>query len=217
MKRIVPVTLAAVLACAAVLASVEVNAQARGPRSAPRPPPDKEARLAELDAWLRRLVGQFHVKSSNLWMLMDSPSIEGSAECRAVGAGPGVNCLLSFVHPSGAEYFEVFLYGLDPDNPGIRVTRVLSYGRVRVARSSLNGDTFAFVTECEGMEPSCTEYTRIHAPPGGNPIRMTIESVRTSADTLRYGVVPPPSGRRQYELLRLPQRHADESSAAGPE
>ena len=117
-----------VLACAGLLAADMAAAQARGPRSAPRQvapePADeavaREAKLAEMDAWLRRLVGHFRFEGDiqvfvlgcdshgpcmipglvceSFLCFLHLPS-PGVGDCINIGTGPGVHCVINVPWP----------------------------------------------------------------------------------------------------------------------
>ncbi len=92
------------------LATVQVcNAMAAGPREAPQyyvsPPPEtpEERRtrmVAEMDVWLRRLVGRFRIEYP--WALaIERPANAPRTvvDCVAIGAGPGVHCIYYMARP----------------------------------------------------------------------------------------------------------------------
>lgn len=174
----------ALLACVATLAPNEIRAQAQGRGVAAKKPvepvqqvpitPEERARqLAEMEVWLRRLVGKYRMVST--WLeppvldhcipLSAGPSgrncafprpnrifrsaqrgepKKGSVECEDFAAGPGVSCRMTWLNLT-----EVFLFGLDPGTPGISLLWARGGGVTILAQGSPRDDTVAFHTgEC---------------------------------------------------------------------
>jgi len=159
----------ALLVCALTLASWNVLAQghAAATRKAREDSPKaRAAKMAELDAWLRRLAGQFRVSVTPGTATIISPCgsnpadrpafgtcttpdrvntnfflspTQGTADCRSIEPGPGVSCVLDF-DDTGSELPtaapRVILLGMDPDEPGIRLMEV---GRVNSAAWTAHG------------------------------------------------------------------------------
>lgn len=182
----------------ALFAAGEVNAQARGPsvfRQQSVDPADsaatREAKIAELGAWLKRLVGRFHYEGT--LDIADSPSSErrarGVGDCIGIGDGPGVHCVINVTWPemkwpAGRDGVRplapaMILYGIDPESLGIRVLQVDGRSIAVSALSVLKGDTLAFTTPCinEARIPACRRITRIYIPSSsdGNYIRMSLD------------------------------------------
>lgn len=102
---------------------------------------DENARarkLAELESWLRRLTGKFHIEGKR-WNSTGGSDVRGTAECFAVGDGPGASCVISAgwkprKEPAkrdqrGEELQHAvrpqsLVFGLAPDKMEIRVTHV---------------------------------------------------------------------------------------------
>lgn len=114
----------ALLACAALFACVEAGAQARGPskratRSSAQGPEsgDHARKLAELDAFLRRLTGRFQYEgvaedpgdycyvprnSRGIPLICVSAVREpakGKSDCVGIGEGPGTHCVVNVTWP----------------------------------------------------------------------------------------------------------------------
>jgi hypothetical protein len=103
---------------------------------------DLEARagkLREMEAWLRLLAGTFRIEGKRWNAGGGGAQVLGSADCFAIGSGPGVSCLISAVWDTNkdsgkqertarASYFavrpQVLLFGLDPGKMEIRLTHV---------------------------------------------------------------------------------------------
>lgn len=203
-------TLISVLACVATLSTGISNAQARRPDSAARKnsskdagepeaatPEERAVRLAQLDAWLRRLAGDYEFKYSDTGnqisftcIYSTSPngpctnekiqagptggsyaSREGMMECRLVGPGPGVRCLVAWndkfpaaatLHLGSSAHINsqlssitiarpatVIDFGLDPDNLGIRMMRLDGAGKAVEFRGPLKDNTANLAYRCE--------------------------------------------------------------------
>lgn len=125
-------TLAGLLVSVAVFLAGEVNAQARGqltpgPQRSTEPAGGyaaREAKLAELDAWLRRLVGKFRYEGEIqisafacdnrgpceipgfncvFSMCFAVRTFQGAGDCMSIGAGPGVHCVINVPWPESIQ------------------------------------------------------------------------------------------------------------------
>lgn len=183
------------LACAAALLPTVVNGQGRGrtatglqERTNPDPDVARTSKLVELDAWLRRLTGRFRITEMNgiarEWGLWD---------CVAIGAGPGVDCVTGpgpkqrsdMVPPS------IILFGVDPDNPGIRFLRVNNLSTAEEGLGKLEKDSVSFQGTCpnpphlSGREGPplifmyCKLAARIFAPSGSRNVLIENTRVQT--------------------------------------
>lgn len=180
--------LVALLALATGLAPDAAIAQVRGASAArmqvrakqktqmQNTPLARQQRLAELDAWLRRLAGLFDVAGM-------PTSLNGMEDCMRVGNGPGVHCIRSV----GANSYErarptVVLYGLDPHALGIRYLQVGFDSRAEGDLGKLTGNTATFRSPCyapggpRSTTVSCERRIRIHAPPDGQYVRIDFET-----------------------------------------
>jgi hypothetical protein len=166
-----------------------VRAQAHGPPATAAEPPAMDpaevaavhqAKLAELDVWLRRLVGQFKYEG------IKDPGLEsarGTGNCIGVGTGPGVQCMIYLSWPSthgdpGLATHEpaMVLYGMDTNEAGIRSLQVNSKGIPEGALGFLKGDMAVFkLPRCVNesvARPPCRRFIRIEAKAGGRFIYM---------------------------------------------
>jgi hypothetical protein len=86
-------------------------------------------KLAEMEVWLRRLVGKFRIEGKR-FRTPGNMEVRGTADCFGIGDGPGVSCVISAVWKNSdkAASFairpQVLLFGLDPGAMEIRVTHV---------------------------------------------------------------------------------------------
>lgn len=205
------------LLCVALAGTGMARAQARGPtvnevreRTAQEPEAARAAKLAELDAWLRRLVGRYRTGEGQRQILSD---------CVSVGTGPGVHC----VRGVGSFTPAMTLYGVDPDALGIRFLEVNGNSIAEGDLGKLRGNTVHFSRiQCPSTLErrakmditTCERQLRIYAPPEG---RYVLVQQYTA---LRMFVPTPPSGRRppnmpvtqlieftlDFQMQRIPQQ-----------
>lgn len=149
--------------CVALLTPVEASAQARGPsareiqeNAEPERPLVRAEKLAELEVWLRRLVGKYRVTSvvtvPDLGIAETLNSQEELLDCIAVGDGPGVQCMwggggADFDHdsPGGS----ALLFGLDPDALRINFLWVNRRGLANGGLARLSGNTLSSRLGCK--------------------------------------------------------------------
>lgn len=98
----------------------------------------RASRLADMEGWLRRLVGKYRIEGHR-WNKGANSQVVGTADCFRIGSGPGVSCVISAdwkkdrkngksenpgKAPIAAIRPQVLLFGLDPGAMEIRVTHV---------------------------------------------------------------------------------------------
>lgn len=133
---------------------------------------------AQLEAWMRRHVGQFSIDVSVVNIPVGSPCdpirnpagacryVEqatetqllqrarhagGSGECRSVGRGPGVRCVFHVIGSGDAAIPGlpfVLLYGTQLDDSVVHLMEVDVFGPARIMSGSLMGDTAMFRGKC---------------------------------------------------------------------
>lgn len=205
---------ALVLGCVWMLVTNEAGGQARGaapsvPRqrsSAELKVPDRVARaqkVAELDAWLRRLVGQYKIKG-NAQTLVDligprgltTRGIEGTASCVSVGTGAGVLCVVSATWasilqrttgggsiPAWADYYNTLypatiLFGIDSEAQGVHYLLVDDHSIADGGLGMLDGDTVRFQNyrkACGKSAAHCPRSMEIAVRPGSNVVRLEMK------------------------------------------
>jgi len=111
-------------------------------------------------------------------------------DCLGFVTGPGVQCVINVTwqrlswnavgngpwSPTLAP--AMILYGVDPDELGIRYLQVDNLGIADSALGSLNGDTVVFRMSCVNQDAdmrSCTRDVRMSVSPDGRTIRMAID------------------------------------------
>lgn len=167
-------TSALLAACLGILAAGSVHGQAR---NAPARDPDKvrpdpvaehAAKLAEINAWLRRLVGQYRLS-------LAGASGEGAADCATVGSGPGVHCAFGFGAP-------VMLFGVDTEGPRVHRFQLNGDSTAEMSMSQLRGDAVTFhVGDCPVIQ---------HYPPGASRVGVTTFTVLFCRREVRVHVAP---------------------------
>lgn len=149
----------AVLAGVAALACSDADAQPRAPeKMGGAVTPD-----ADMDVWLRRLVGRYTFEGM-VQIVHDGDcdsiepqicqSIKGKGDCVAVGDGPGVQCILDvtwldmFQQPGGVSYLDpaMALFGLDPGNSALNYLLVDNKGLPEGGQGYIKGNRATFRT-----------------------------------------------------------------------
>ncbi len=204
------------LVCAVMFGSGWAHAQARGPEvPGVKQPVQAEtedeiaaaraAKLAELETWLKRLVGRFQYEGSMIMSTWDGclgcgeragyirigevyyvqRELIGTGDCRGFGTGSGVHCVVKVPWPSPAVVSPMgrtkifpwpgpaldpamFLYGIDPDNVGIRLLLVDGQSIATTMLGFLQDDTVTFKA-CPGVpQDACKRIFRVRAKSEGN-------------------------------------------------
>lgn len=150
-------------------------------------------KVADLIPFLRRILGQYTVdgkvdlggqgKPEERW------SVYGSTNCVGFGIAPGVQCELNIKWPpipgpnaedvmSGVMAMTpaMILYGLEPDELGIRYLQVNSKGLAEGATGYMLNDTVTFKTPCVNTTPACQRITRITARSDSKVVDMQIDT-----------------------------------------
>jgi hypothetical protein len=242
------------LICVASLAAGAASAQGHGPDSQQlrteaqakaaveaekaADPAARAARLAELEAFLRQLVGRFRHEGSIklIWAVTSTvnpeqgcdgagcyvvKAAEGVSDCVGFGNGAGMQCMTHipwprFFRPAmGAgeirwkgPYLDgaVSLYGIDPDQLGIRFLLVDSQSIAFTELGELDGDTLTFESECpippgprSVLLGACLRTFRIRALAAGR-VEMQYE--------LKYG--PEHQAEYQFWLQREPEPSSED-------
>lgn len=173
----------ALLACAAMATSGVLHAQARA--TAPRElrsnqKLDKQPavldevsrarKIAEMEAWLLRLVGQFRVDGKHDAAVVGR-AVHGHANCIAIGDGPGVRCAIGYpnsvsvpipalpisadVNSSDEIVLPLMFFGINPGT--LEIELVWIRDQVEVRSGSLVGDTVSFSADnWKGCDPVLT-------------------------------------------------------------
>jgi hypothetical protein len=155
---------------------------------------DKPTRkLEDLIPWLRRLLGRYafegYVDLGGQGNPEDLLRVRGSGECVGFGVAPGVQCEIDVRWPKvtgpdgedvigGVSYLSpaMILYGVEPDDRGIRYLQVDNRGLAEGATGLVTGDTAAFRTPCVDMAADCQRVVRITARADSKIVDMQIDS-----------------------------------------
>lgn len=192
----------ALLTLPALLAAGAAQGQARGDSIAgiqerakerallERTPEVRAQRVAEMDAWLRRLRGRFQVTGTGGERLED---------CIGIGNGPGVQCVRGPPpYVDGVSGPSMIMYGMDPGEPGVRYLLVNERSIAESDLGKLSGNTVTFRTvscpksldqQPRVMVMTCERRLRIYAAPGSRHVLM--EYI-----TERLVILPTPAGGR---------------------
>jgi hypothetical protein len=150
-------------------------------------------KVGELIPFLRRILGQYTVdgkvdlggqgKPEERWTAV------GTGSCVGFGLAPGVQCELNVKWPqipgpngeavmSGIFGMEpmMILYGLEPDELGIRYLQVNNKGLAEGATGYMINDTVTFKTPCVNTPPGCQRVTRVTAPSESKVVDFQIDT-----------------------------------------
>jgi hypothetical protein len=186
--------------------------------------------IARLDTWLRRLVGRFRISEVNGVAVK-----RGLQDCIAIGAGPGVHCLIG---PGAGEQKytgapTMTLYGIDTQALKVSYLQVNSESIAEGALGRLSGDSITFAGECprpahtpsppspngqhEPIILSCSLQLRIYAPAQDKYVMLeTRKEMRALISTMggMTTVVMPSTVRLRLE--RVPQTAIRKMPDAAP-
>lgn len=169
-------------------------------------------KVAELIPWLRRLLGQYtfdgFVDLGGKGDPDDRRNVRGIGTCIGFGVAPGVQCEIDVRWPEtrGPNGEEIpggvsalapamILYGLEPDEIGIRYLQVDNRGLAEGATGLVTGDTAAFRAPCVDQPADCQRVVRITAKPESTIIDMQIDTELNLQVALRY----------RFQLTRVAQ------------
>lgn len=187
--------LISVLAVFTALACAELYAQARGPPLDDWKDPvaaaaDPSATTAELAAWLPRLAGKFRYDGILGLGADDVRIVKGFSDCRIVGEGPGVQCVINInwpeIGPNGSRGGpphnlapSMILHGLDPGTATIRILQVDSKGLAEGAEGTLkSAGVVKTVMPCVNAGTNCRRFAWINVNRNGGQIEIRNETWR---------------------------------------
>jgi hypothetical protein len=136
--------------------------------------------VKDLIPWIRRLLGRYtlqgYVDVGGKGDAADRRTVRGIGLCVGFGVAPGVQCEIHVVGPqsTGDEESAVpesvaalapamILYGVEPDDLGIRYLQVDNRGLAEGATGDVIGNTATFRTRCVDVAEGCERVTRITA------------------------------------------------------
>jgi hypothetical protein len=182
-------------------------------------------KVGELIPFLRRILGQYTVdgkvdlggqgKPEERWTAV------GTGSCVGFGLAPGVQCELNVKWPqipgpngeavmSGIFGMEpmMILYGLEPDELGIRYLQVNNKGLAEGATGYMINDTVTFKTPCVNTPPGCQRVTRVTAPSESKVVDLQIDTEIDFKVAARFNFKLRRVANAQAELVK-PAKAAD--------
>jgi hypothetical protein len=173
-------------------------------------------KVADLIPFLRRILGQYTIdgkvdlggqgKPEDKWTAV------GTGNCVGFGVAPGVQCELNVKWPqipgpngeaimSGVMGMEpmMILYGLEPDELGIRYLQVNNKGLAEGATGYMLNDTVTFKTPCVNTQPGCQRVTRVTTRSDSKVVDFQIDT------EIDYKV----AARFNFKLRRVANPQAD--------
>lgn len=186
---------------------------------------------SELITWIRRLLGEYTVdgkadlggrgKPEERW------TVTGKTTCVGFGVAPGVQCELNvrwppIPGPHGAEVLSavsdlnpaMILYGMEPDDLGIRYLQVNSKGLAEGAVGYIIGDTATFKTACVNAPPGCQRVIRITSESESKIVDMQIDTEINLQLAARFNFRLRRVGEPQADMAKDPPKV--EQPAAAP-
>jgi hypothetical protein len=176
-------------------------------------------KVGDLIPFLRRMLGQYTIdgkvdlggqgKPEDRWTAV------GTGNCVGFGVAPGVQCELNVKWPqipgpngeavmSGVFGMEpmMILYGLEPDELGIRYLQVNNKGLAEGATGYMIDDTVTFKTPCVNTEPGCQRVTRVTARSDNKVVDFQIDTEINYQVAARFNFKLRRVANPQAELVR---------------
>lgn len=149
--------------------------------------------VKDLIPWIRRLLGRYslqgYVDVGGKGDPADRRTVRGVGLCMGFGVAPGVQCEIHVVGPQATVDGEasvpesvaalapaIILYGVEPDDLGIRYLQVDSRGLAEGATGDVVADTATFRTRCVDMAEGCERVTRITAVSEGQVVDVQVDT-----------------------------------------
>lgn len=175
-------------------------------------------KVADLIPFLRRILGQYTIdgkvdlggqgKPEERWTAV------GTGNCVGFGVAPGVQCELNVKWPqipgpngeavmSGIMGMEpmMILYGLEPDELGIRYLQVNNKGLAEGATGYMLNDTVTFKTPCVNTAPGCQRVTRVTARSDSKVVDFQVDTEIDYKVAARYNFKLRRVGNPQADLV----------------
>jgi hypothetical protein len=160
-------------------------------------------KVGDLIPWIRRLLGEYafegHVDLGGKGDPDDRRQVLGIGTCVGFGVAPGVQCEINVRWRATTESVgeevpgrvsalapAMIIYGVEPDDLGIRYLQVDSRGLAEGATGFVIGDTATFRAPCVDIPEGCLRITRITAPPDSKLIEMQVDTEVNAELVLRY-------------------------------
>jgi hypothetical protein len=176
-------------------------------------------KLADVIPWLRRLLGQYtiegYVDLGGTGAPAEQRAVRGTGVCVGFGVAPGVQCEFNIRWPEtravgGAEILggvsnlspAMLLFGLEPDEVGLRYLQVDNRGLAEGSRGGIIGDTAVFRTPCADVTEGCERATRIITRSDSKLVELQVDTEIYYQAKVRY----------RFQLTRV----ADVQTVPGP-
>jgi hypothetical protein len=160
-------------------------------------------KIADLIPWLRRLIGTYtfegYVDLGGQGTATDMLRVRGVGTCVGFGVAPGVQCEVDVRWPQvqvpegeqaigAASHLSpaMILYGIEPDERGIRYLQVDNRGLAEGATGLVTGDTAEFRTPCVDVPADCQRVVRITAKQDSNVVQMQIDTELNMQVAVRF-------------------------------
>lgn len=159
-------------------------------------------KVADVIPWMRRLLGEYtiegYVDLRGKGDPDDRRNVRGGGVCVGFGVAPGVQCEIDVRWPA-ADAVEglimggtstlspaMMLYGLEPDEIGVRYLQVDNRGLAEGATGGIIGDSATFRAPCADVIEACQRVTRIIARPESKLIDMQVDTEIFYELAMRY-------------------------------
>ena len=189
-------------------------------------------KVGDLIPFLRRILGQYTIDGKvdlgGEGKLEDRWTAVGTGNCVGFGVAPGVQCELNVKWPqipgpngeavmSGVFGMEpmMILYGLEPDELGIRYLQVNNKGLAEGATGYMIDDTVTFKTPCVNTPPGCQRVTRVTARSDNKVVDLQIDTEVDYKVAARFNFKLRRVGNAQAELVR-PKEDAAKPASTSP-
>lgn len=159
--------------------------------------------VRDLIPWIRRLLGQYtlqgYVDVGGKGNPEDRHTMRGIGTCIGFGVAPGVQCEINtrWAQSTGSGSAPVpesvaalapamILYGVEPDELGIRYLQVDNRGLAEGATGDVIGNTATFRARCVDMAEACERVTRITAVSESKVVDVQVDTEVGGQLALRY-------------------------------
>jgi hypothetical protein len=159
--------------------------------------------VRDLIPWIRRLLGQYtlqgYVDVGGKGNPEDRRTMRGIGTCIGFGVAPGVQCEINVRWPQSAGVEgppvpesvaalapAMILYGVEPDELGIRYLQVDNRGLAEGATGDVIGNTATFRARCVDVAEACERVTRITAVSESKVIDVQVDTEVGSQLVHRY-------------------------------
>ncbi len=160
------------------------------------------SKVADVIPWMRRLLGEYtiegYVDLRGKGDPADRRSVRGWGVCVGFGVAPGVQCEVDVRWPAASVADDLvmggastlapamMLYGLEPDEIGVRYLQVDNRGLAEGASGGIIGDSATFRAPCADVVEGCQRVTRIIARSESKQIDMQVDTEIFYELAMRY-------------------------------